>query len=156
MRNRIEVVVDMKRAIARTKQSFKDECDINRIMGRFIKTGAVDHVNVHGPRYGECSSQTFHEAMNIVARAEQMFADLPAALRKRFHHSAEEFLAFVGDGKNQEEAEKLGLCTAPRIAEIMKVEVVKAPDPAPDAPGAAIAATRTPVQGGGANAPATQ
>lgn len=140
---RKDVVVDMKGATARTKQSFKDECDINRIMAKFIRTGAVDHVNLHGPQYGYASSVTFHEAMNIVRRGEEMFADLPANIRKRFHHSPEEFLVFIQDVKNQEEAVKLGLSTAPKVAEVLRVDVVKTVA-APAAPGGANAPTGTP------------
>ncbi len=32
----------------RTKQSMRDECDINLIMKKYQKTGAIAHVNRHG------------------------------------------------------------------------------------------------------------
>ena len=36
-----------------TKQSFKDECDINKIMAKFQKTGAIEHYAKHAPSYGD-------------------------------------------------------------------------------------------------------
>ena len=34
-----------------TKQSFTKECDINNIMKKYQKTGAIDHVNKHEASY---------------------------------------------------------------------------------------------------------
>ena len=36
----------------RTRQSMRDECDINAIMRKYIKTGAIDHVNKYSGEYG--------------------------------------------------------------------------------------------------------
>lgn len=91
------------------KQSFKDECDINLIMRRFIKTGVITHVNNFSPQYGEVPSQTYHEAMEIVRHANEMFSEVPAAVRKKFGNSAEAFLEFVSDEKNVDELRKLGM-----------------------------------------------
>lgn len=91
------------------KQSFKDECNINLIMRKFIKTGLITHVNTHSPMYGEVPSQTYHEAMEIVRSANEMFAEVPAAIRKKFGNSPEAFLDFVNDPKNVDELRKLGM-----------------------------------------------
>ncbi|UOF78717.1 scaffold protein [Microviridae sp.] len=120
----------------RTKQSFKDQCDINFIMARYLKSGSVNHLATHGGQYGDFSPQTFHEAMNIVAKAEQMFADLDSGLRKRFSNDPAEFLKFVqarndgGELVNLEEMRKLGLARpapkpepTPREARIAELEV---------------------------------
>lgn len=91
------------------QQQFKDDCDINSIMKRFQKTGAIDHVAQHQPQYGVHTPQSLHEAMNIVAQADSMFNDLPSSLRRRFNGSAAELLEFVQDPANESEAETLGL-----------------------------------------------
>lgn len=96
----------------RTKQSFKDAADINNIMARFLKSGSVDYIVKHEGRYGDVSPQDFHGAMNIVAKAEQMFADLPSELRKRFANNPASFLAFVQDSKNIDEMRRLGIAKA--------------------------------------------
>jgi len=95
----------------RTKQAMRDECDINKIMARYIKTGLIDHLGKHGEEYGFASSVSFHEAMNVVTKAEQMFEDLPADTRKRFEGDPGKFLDFVQDPENQEEMIALGLAT---------------------------------------------
>lgn len=102
----------------RTKQAHKDECDINQILARYRKTGVLDFAQRHEPQYGDVTAIDFQAAMNTVANANSMFANLPAHMRARFHNSAPEFLAFVGDPENREEAEKLGLLKAkPEVAE---------------------------------------
>ena len=95
--------------LGRTKQSFKDECNINKIMARFQKTGAIDHYMTYSPQYGDTTACGLHEAMNIVANAETMFEELPSSLRKKFHNDPAEFLEFVQDEKNLEEMRELGL-----------------------------------------------
>lgn len=96
------------------KQSMKAECDVNGIMARFQRTGVVDHLALHGGYYGEVSSSTFHEAMEIVRKAEQMFADLPSSARKRFGNDPAAFMDFIHDPGNIEEMCKMGL--AKRVA----------------------------------------
>lgn len=104
-----KVVLDSGSEPSRTKQSMKQECDINVIMGRYLKTGQIDHLNVHGPNYGFASSQTFQECMEIVRTAEQMFADLPSETRARFQNRPGAFLDFVQDPKNVPEMVRMGL-----------------------------------------------
>lgn len=103
----------------RTKQSFKDECDINKIMARYIATGVLDFVTKHQPQYGDVTGLDFMNAQLIVAEARTMFEELPAEVRNRFDNDPAQFLDFVGDDKNREEARKLGLLKpeAPRPPE---------------------------------------
>lgn len=93
----------------RTKQAFKDECDINRIMSRYISTGVLDFVNRHAPQYGDVTGYDFMEAQLIVANARSMFEELPATVRDRFDNDPALFLDFVADDKNRDEARELGL-----------------------------------------------
>jgi phage internal scaffolding protein len=109
------------------KQSFKDECDINNIMAKYRKTGALTHVNEHSSRYGFATSQDFREAMEIVTTAKEMFEDLPAHLRQKFGHSPEAFLEFVQDPDNSEALYEMGL--AERAVEVQTQE--PAPEEAP-------------------------
>lgn len=113
---------------SRTKQSMKDECDINNIMRKFIKTGAVAHVAKHGGEYGFASAQSFHEAMEVLRKGTEMFEDLPSDLRKKFHNEPAEFLQFVQDEKNADAMRELGLAL-PKTPEAipMKVEVINHP-----------------------------
>jgi phage internal scaffolding protein len=98
------------------QQQFKDDCDINSIMRRFQKTGAIDHVAAHQLQYGMATPTDYHQAMNIITRAEQMFADLPSSLRRRFNGDPAELLEFVQDPKNAAEAKELGLALSDKAA----------------------------------------
>lgn len=110
--------------VRRTKQEFKDDCDINNILRKFRKTGVLEHVRKHGPEYGFAPAVDYHEAMNLVLKADAMYADLPSDLRKRFKDPAE-FLEFVQDPENAEEMLELGLRTpkAKSDAELMREAV---------------------------------
>lgn len=119
---------------SRVKQSFKDQCDINRIMGRYLKTRTVDWATKYGGSFGEATALSFHEAMNVVSQAEQMFADLPSDVRKRFANEPGEFVKFVADPANVPELRKLGLAlpepAAPAKPAPLEVKVVDGPKPA--------------------------
>lgn len=92
-----------------TKQSFQDECDINRIMDKFTKTGVLNHVARHKERYGYATATDLREALDIIQEGQDMFDALPARVRKRFNHDPAEFLAFVQDNANYAEMADLGL-----------------------------------------------
>lgn len=93
----------------RTKQSFKDECDINNIMARFQKTGVIAFANKFQARYGDVTGVDFANAMRVVADARTMFAELPARVRERFANDPARFLEFVQNPANKDEARALGL-----------------------------------------------
>lgn len=93
----------------RTKQSFKDECDVNQIMARFQKTGAMTHFARHSGSYGFAPAVSYHEAVEIAQRAEAMFMDLPSKVRARFQGDPGAFLEFVQDPNNADEMAELGL-----------------------------------------------
>jgi len=95
------------------KQSFKDECDINNILKRFTKTGAIEHLNKHQPRYGVISGENFLDAQNTIAQAKSMFNELPAATRRAFDNEPERFLDFVSDEANHPKLHELGLTHSP-------------------------------------------
>lgn len=114
-----------------TKQSMAAECDINNIMRKFVKTGAVAHVNKHGGHYGDVTALDFRESMEVVRRSKEMFAELPAKLRARFGNDPAAFLAFVQDKKNLPEMRELGLAKpevkpAPSLADEVATAIVKA------------------------------
>ncbi len=107
--------------ISLTEQHHKDTCDINKIMGRYRKTGTLDHLNKHGPMYGEIPSLGLQEATEIVKKADEMFNDLPSHIRNKFDNKPGEFLDFVQDPANLEEMRELGLSNkdAPEIEQVV-------------------------------------
>lgn len=92
-----------------TRQEFYRECDINRMMAKYMKTG-VPPVGVGLGRYGDFSSvEDFMQAQEIVRDAVAQFSMLPSKVRERFGNDPSRFLAFIADKANLEEARKLGL-----------------------------------------------
>lgn len=93
-----------------TKQSLSDECDINKIIARFEKTGSVTHVAEKQAIYGDFTQiGDFHAAALAVQQAEEMFMALPAVVRQRFDNDPEQLMLFLQDEKNRKEGEDLGL-----------------------------------------------
>jgi len=125
---------------SRTKQSFREETEINNIVAQYRATGLIEHVNKHGPKYGEMPSHDdFKEAMDVVTSSRSMFNELPAGMRNRFGNDPAQFLDFVGDDKNRDEMIEMGLISpepdlvgdgTPPAGET----VPEIPEPPPEAP----------------------
>lgn len=95
---------------SQTKQSFKDECDINVIMGRYLRTGILpETLNQLNAQYGDVSDVDFQSAMELVAGAQTLFNELPSSIRNRFQNDPGQFLAFTSDPKNRPEMAEMGL-----------------------------------------------
>lgn len=93
----------------RTKQSFKEECDINTIVRRFGLVGTLPET-FKAPLVGDFTHVTdFHSAMNAVVEAKDAFMQLPAAMRRRFDHDPASLMKFLDDPRNLKEARELGL-----------------------------------------------
>jgi len=105
-RNRVLTVTS---GVSLTKQNHKQECDINDIVARHLKTGVYTHENKKIPQYGDFSSLDFQSSMNIVAEANSMFENLPAKVRSRFENDPAQLLSFIEDENNLEEMYELGL-----------------------------------------------
>lgn len=83
---------------SRTKQSFKDECDINNLMARYEKTGQLPALAAAQPQYGDFADvPTFMEACQIVQKAEEQFAALPAEVRAECANNPAIFLQAIQD-----------------------------------------------------------
>lgn len=120
---------------SKTKQSFKDESDINIIMRRFARDGILPLPKAE-PRWEDFSSvDDYHSSLNTVKAAEAAFADLPAYLRHAMGNRAENLLEFLEDEDNREEAIELGLIppdskSMPKIGDEAEPPADPPPDPA--------------------------
>lgn len=117
-----------------TKQSFKDECDINNIVRKYETTGILDHVNQAAARglYEDLPSGLDLQAgLNMIAQAEEAFMALPAAARAEFDNDPVKFVeAFTNPSEAQQERFiTLGLATDTRPP-----KPAPEPPPAPPAP----------------------
>lgn len=61
------VSLEFDPAKGRTHQSFKDECDVNRIVETYARTGVMPSVARGEPKYGTAPDQTLFEAALVQA-----------------------------------------------------------------------------------------
>ena len=95
---------------SRTKQSFRDETDVNLILRKYEKTGLIDHVNRYQGDYTDLTEvQDYHTSMNQIIAAREAFQSLPSGIRNRFANDPAQFLEFAGNPENQKEMVKMGL-----------------------------------------------
>lgn len=102
------------------------DCDINRIMERYIRDGVIDHVRDYGGQYGDFTDvPDYATCLEKVAEAEDCFAALPAKIRAKFENDPGQFLDFVSDPSNRNEMALMGLLD-PSVAPQEPVNEAKA------------------------------
>jgi phage internal scaffolding protein len=91
-------------------------------MERFEKTGVLEHRNRFEGSYGDFTNtpQDYHDAVNQVLAADEMFQSLPARVRKRFGNDPAEFVDFVSDPANVDEMRSLGLLKPVGSSEVVE------------------------------------
>jgi len=114
-----------------TQQHFKEECDINTIVKRYSQTGLITHVNKSQPNYGYATSQSFTEAMHMVATATEEFEKLPSEIRAHFDNDTAKYLDAIQDESRVDELAEIGLIEKPTPDPI---EEPKIEPPAPEEP----------------------
>ena len=82
---------------SRTKQAFKQECDINHIMKKFKKVAGSEFLNQYqgylGGQFGDFSEVVdYRTALDQINRSKAVFEALPSVLRKRFDNDPAKFL----------------------------------------------------------------
>jgi phage internal scaffolding protein len=118
--------------VSKAQQHFKDECDINNIMGKYITTGILgnpDKVNALKPRYGDFTNVvSYDHALNQLNAANEQFEGLPSKIRNRFNNNVGQLLAFLDNENNRAEAVELGIIAASVNKEDLKQKVPGAED----------------------------
>lgn len=114
-----------------TIQSEKDNCDINVIMNRYATCGTPLPYRTDGvqPVYADVSELgDYMENFQRCKQAEEMFNNLPSALRKELDNNPANLLPFIQDEKNKERCYEYGLLNKPIM------EAPQAPVVAPSVP----------------------
>lgn len=99
-----------------TKQSFRDQCDINQILKQYKTPAMLAQLLAQGRQgtYADLPDELdYQESMNTIIQAEAAFASLPSKLRNRFDNDPGQFLAFMSDPANKEQWYELGLAVRP-------------------------------------------
>ena len=118
----------VNKSASMTQTTFKDECDINKILDRYFRTGCLsDPLNQMRPgTYCDFTEMgDYMENMNKIVQAREMFEALPARVRERFGNNPGAMIEFVMDASNKQEAMRLGLLkedvSISEVTEVTKV-----------------------------------
>ena len=98
---------------ARTEQCHRDECDINKIIAKYDRTGVLNHVNDFEARYEDLTGLDYQTMLNTVANANSMFEGLPSEIRNQFANDPANFISFMDDQNNNEQMYEMGLKQRP-------------------------------------------
>ena len=94
-----------------TKQSFKDQCDINRVLDKAKHGASLSHLANYQGDYGDFSHFTadyYENALNEISRAQSIFNDLPSELRQNeFQNNVGVFFEKVNDPAYADKLEEI-------------------------------------------------
>ncbi len=94
----------------RTKQAFKDECDINRVLDRAVHGASLAHLKAHEGTYGDFADfdeQSYELMLGRISDANTVFYDLPSELRNEFDNNPGKFFGFVNDPANVDKLDEI-------------------------------------------------
>jgi len=121
----------------RTKQSFKDQTDINQILAKASKGQTISHLAKHGAVYGDFSD--IDDLLTAHARlktGQAIFDKLPGEVKQEFNNDLGAFYNFVNDPENRERLPDVLPNLAKRGRQLPKVTRTAANQtaPAPQSP----------------------
>lgn len=124
----------------RTKQSFKDQTNINKILAKAARGNTITHLAQYGAVYGDFSDiDDLLTAQERLQRGQEIFERLPGEIRREFGQDPRRFFKFVNDPQNAEDLPRVlpGLAkpgnqlgTVKRTAATVPADPVQ-PDPSP-------------------------
>ncbi len=92
------------------KQSMKDECDVNKIVLRYQKTGLITHLAGGVPAFVDVSELgDYRSVIEQVRSVEAYFAGLPATVRAVFANDARSFMDYLEGNPDVSDLEEVGL-----------------------------------------------
>lgn len=116
-----------------TEQCHRDECDINRIMANYAKTGQVPVYTSKVPQYSDFTQVVdYQTALNLVMDAQDSFYELPAEVRSEYENDPAKFLQALDDPAQKEKLIDLGVLVDDRPKPVLKdKKVAKGDEQAP-------------------------
>lgn len=128
------IFLDCSNLPSLTRQEFADECDINKLMAQYEKTGILpSFVNQGEPRYLDVSNvPDLMQAHEVLQNATASFMSLPATVRRDFDNDPVKFINFAENPDNLEKLREWKLAPpAPVEPPPQKVEIINPPEPKP-------------------------
>lgn len=93
-------------------QASKEECDINNIVRKYLRTGELP--GARQAAYADISEMpNLQDALHMVADAQNAFESLPAEVRRYFDNDPVKLVNFAADKGNLAKARELGLVDPP-------------------------------------------
>lgn len=92
-----------------TQQSFKDECDVNQILAKFVQTGVLEQSARPADYFDASVVSDYRDALHQIQHAQNEFSELPSHLRKYFENDPAKFIDFVENPDNIDEGIRIGL-----------------------------------------------
>lgn len=97
-----------------TEQSHKDDCDLNNIIARYVRSGVP--ITINEKEFVDLTQMVdYQTAFNTVKTAQDLFMSLSADIRKTFEHSPAKLLAAIQDPSKKDMLIELGILEAPRV-----------------------------------------
>ncbi len=91
----------------RTKQSQKDETDINKLLERAARDKGLSHLEKYQGTYADFTHYDFEEHINQISKGQTIFEELPAEIKREFAQSPAKFFKFVTNPENAERLPEL-------------------------------------------------
>lgn len=78
----------------RTKDEFKDDCDVNKIWANYVRTGRMDQLQKAKGFYADLTNvpTSYQESLNLVVRTREMFDNLPSDIRNAYGNDVQLFM----------------------------------------------------------------
>lgn len=112
-----------------TKQSFRDECNINHIISRYRKTGSITHVKPNFQwQAGVQPTYDYLQTQTAIAEAKSIYEGMPLDQREKFDGVQDFLEACVTD-------DRYGELVAAGVAEALPEVSVPDPEEIPLPPG---------------------
>lgn len=94
------------------RQSFKDECDINKILARYATSGQLP-LGRNDAKYGDVSEvKDYKEALDFVQHAREQLGQLPDSAREAFQKDPGAFFLGLEGATSRDDLVALGLLEA--------------------------------------------
>lgn len=87
----------------RTKQAFKDQCDINKMLKKAQVQGSIAHLLKYPEAaYGEFDGEfDLLTAYGKIEKAKEIFEDLPSEIRREHNNNPLQFVSWVNAPENR-------------------------------------------------------
>lgn len=93
------------------QRHFQQECDVNFIVDRYVKTGELSHLSENSPVFADVSDvpDDLMQSYDKIFAAEAAFMQLPSKLRKELDNDPARLGAWLQDVNNRDAAIEYGL-----------------------------------------------